>query len=112
MEVLAVKEWSDGLFLFGGRIGTGVTSELEMEAVVNFSGLVMAGVAPTVCPKDLRHFVHGLSARAASQVFVTCSGKLTFSDGLCECTEGADSVVGVEIFKEFVVVDLNAGEEF
>ena len=44
MEVLAVKGWSDGLFLFGGRIGTGVTSELEMEAVVNFPGLVMAGV--------------------------------------------------------------------
>ena len=110
--MLAIEEWSDGFFLFGGRIVAGITSVLEMEAVVYFARLVMAGVAPTVCPKDLRHFVHGLLARAANQVFVTCSGKLTFAHGLCECSEESDFVIVVEFVEELVVVDLDAVEKF
>ena len=71
----------------------------------------MAGVAPIVCPEDLRHFVHGLFARCSSQVCLTCSGKVAFSDGLGEGAEESDLLWMVEVVEERVVGVLDAMEE-
>ena len=110
--MLAKEGGSDCLFLFRWRVGGGITAVLEVKAVVDVAGLVMAGVAPTVCPKDLRHFVHGLPARPASQILCTCSGKLSFAHRLGESPKDSDFVVVVEFGEELVVVEFNVGEKF
>jgi len=43
----------------------GITSVLESNVVVLSGVIIIAGVAPIVCPEGLIHFVHGLFARAA-----------------------------------------------
>ena len=78
---------------------------------VHYVGLVMAGGVPQHWPKDLRHFVHGLFARCSSQVCLTCSGKVAFSDGLGEGAEESDLLWMVEAVEEWVVGVLDAMEE-
>ena len=69
--VVSVEGWGDGLLLLYWGVGVGVSVVLQSEVFINVAGYVMAGVKPAVFPKDLCHFVHGLLACVAIQVFLT-----------------------------------------
>ena len=59
--------------LFGWWVVVVIPFYLGLEAFIFCGKSTIAGVAPTVCPEDLSHFVHGLFACAANQVCLTFS---------------------------------------
>ena len=69
--VVLVEGWGDCLLLLYWGVGVGVYVVLQSEVFINVAGYVMAGVKPAVFPTDLCHFVHGLLACVAIQVFFT-----------------------------------------